>query len=97
MPNPRFTFSLALLLSAAIPACATAGPSDARITADIGAAYDQNAALRAPNDLHVQTLDQVVYLTGLVATEPERRDAESIALQMPGVERVVDSIAVINQ
>jgi len=48
--------------------------------------------LEPPNLLHVQTLDHVVYLTGQVDTELERSMAESLALNVAGVKRVVNSI-----
>jgi osmotically-inducible protein OsmY len=44
----------------------------------------------------VQTLDHVVYLYGIVASGLEIGTAESIALQVPGVARVVNSIVISN-
>jgi osmotically-inducible protein OsmY len=40
----------------------------------------------------VQTLDHVVYLTGQVDTELERSMAESVAREVAGVQRVMNSI-----
>jgi len=40
----------------------------------------------------VQTIDHVVYLYGLVATDLQRQTAESIARQVPNVTKVVNSI-----
>jgi osmotically-inducible protein OsmY len=89
---------LALLL-AALPACAayqkcgTGGcPGDAEITAAVQAAYMQHAELQAPNVINVQTIDRVVYLYGLVATDLQRQTAESVAKQVPNVAKVVNSI-----
>jgi osmotically-inducible protein OsmY len=42
----------------------------------------------------VQTLDHVVYLTGLVDTDLERQIAESVALEADGVSKVVNSIGL---
>ncbi len=48
--------------------------------------------LEPPNLIYVQTLDRVVYLTGQVNTETELELAQSLALHVPGVTRVVNSI-----
>ena len=69
-------------------------PGDASITANVKARFNQHPELGAPALIHVQTLDHVVYLNGLVAAGLERQEAESVALGAPGVTRVVDSIAV---
>jgi osmotically-inducible protein OsmY len=53
--------------------------------------------LEAPNLIRVQTLDHVVYLSGLVDTPLERQMAEAVALRATGVVRVVNSIAVNNK
>jgi osmotically-inducible protein OsmY len=42
----------------------------------------------------VQTLNHVVYLTGLVDTDLERQMAESVALEAKGVAKVVNSIGL---
>jgi osmotically-inducible protein OsmY len=42
----------------------------------------------------VQTREGVVYLTGQVATDLQRQSAETVAGQVPGVARVVNSIAL---
>jgi len=43
--------------------------------------------------IEVQTLDHVVYLYGLVDTPFDSEIAKSVALEAPGVARVVSSIA----
>jgi osmotically-inducible protein OsmY len=91
--------ALAVLLTGALPGCAAyrkcgfAGcTGDANITANVIAQFRQHPALEPPNLLHVQTLDRVVYLTGQVDTELERSMAESLARNVAGVKRVVNSI-----
>jgi osmotically-inducible protein OsmY len=64
------------------------------VTANVQALFDQHSELGSPNSLHVQTLDHVVYLNGMVNSGLERQVAESVALEAPGVTRVVNSIAV---
>jgi BON domain len=92
------TLVLVLLLGmlsgcAAYRKCGTAGcPGDAEITAAVEAAYAQHAELQAPNTISVQTINHVVYLYGLVATDLQRQTAESIARQVPNVTKVVNSI-----
>jgi osmotically-inducible protein OsmY len=42
----------------------------------------------------VQTLDHVVYLSGVVDTDLERQMAESVAREAPGVAKVINSIGL---
>ena len=91
----------ALTVAAALPGCAlfprSADPSvDRAITADVETRFGQNAALEAPNQLKVQTINRIVYLNGLVSTGLQRRDAELAASQVQDVDKVVDSIAVVH-
>jgi osmotically-inducible protein OsmY len=103
-PKQLYAWILAAILATGLPGCAayrTCGFSgcagDAKITADVRAQFDQHPALEAPNSIAVQTIDQVVYLHGLVDTDLERSMADAVALDTPGVVRVVNSIAIINR
>jgi osmotically-inducible protein OsmY len=94
----------AVILAGSLSACAVyrkcgfAGcPGDADITANVRAVFNQYPVLEPPNLVYVQTLDRVVYLTGQVNTDPERVLAKSVALQVPGVRRVVNSINLAYQ
>ena len=94
-------FVAALTVAAALPGCAVFPQSsnaavDQTITADVETRFGQNAELEAPNQLNVQTINRVVYLNGFVSTGLQRRDAELVASQVQGVDKVVDSIAVIH-
>ena len=104
----HFKFPIALTLALSIPAvlqgCATYGkcgiqgcPGDAEITARVEGLFKEHPDLEPPNMLSVQTLDQVVYLYGLVGTDLQREAADDVALQAAGVAKVVDSIGVINK
>jgi osmotically-inducible protein OsmY len=73
----------------------TGCPADAAITADVTAQFARYPPLTV-NSVRIQTLDRVVYLTGLVDTDVERLLAVSIASDVSGVTRVVDSISVNN-
>jgi osmotically-inducible protein OsmY len=97
----RRTLAFALILTGALSGCATyrkcgidGCPGDAKLTADVQAQLNQHPELGGPNSISVATLNHVVYLDGLVSDGIESRTAESAARQVPGVSRVVNSIAV---
>ena len=92
-----FLFSL----SGALGGCSTYGKcagsacdGDAAITKNVRTRLDKHSELGAPHSIEVQTIDRVVYLNGLVNDGLERGIAESVALQTPGVLKIVNSIAV---
>jgi osmotically-inducible protein OsmY len=93
------TLAVALLMAGALAACATSAPSrggidDAKVTANVQAQLQQHPDLGPPNSIDVQTIGHVVYLNGLVSDGLLRSTAESVAMNAPGVVRVVNSIAV---
>jgi hypothetical protein len=100
--RPLRALAFALSLTVALSACALYNtsekcgvhgcPDDAKITADVRSQFKQRPDLE-PNAISVQTLDHVVYLHGLVSSGLEADTADSIAGQVPGVTRVVSSIA----
>jgi len=101
--NNLRALTIALILASLLPACSVykkcgleGCPGDAEITAQVQTLLKQHSELQTPTAIGVQTLDHVVYLTGLVDTGLERGIAESVARQAPGVVRVVNSIAVRN-
>jgi osmotically-inducible protein OsmY len=76
--------------------CGFAGcAGDAQTTANVEAQFRQHADLSAPNLLNVQTLDHVVYLSGLVSSGLQRDDAEEAAREASDGARIVDTISVI--
>jgi BON domain len=91
----------ALILASALPvrpsyaACGSEGcPDDVAITTDVQKSFAQYPVLKAPSLLHVQTLNSVVYLSGTVSSGLHSEIAESVARQVKGVTRVVNSISV---
>lgn len=68
-------------------------PGDANITAEVRAQLHQSSFLE-PYAIRVQTLDRVVFLEGVVTSGLEIDTADSIARNVPGVARVVNSIVV---
>jgi hyperosmotically inducible periplasmic protein len=75
--------------------CGVSGcPGDAEITAQVQALFAKHPELEPPNLLQVQTLNHVVYLTGVVDTDYEQQMAEIVARQAPGVTNVINSIGL---
>lgn len=102
-PKRLHAAAAALVLLGALSGCAGFSkcgfkgcPEDAKMTADVRALIGQHTALQAPNFVHVQTIDHVVYLSGTVDTDVERDLAEQVAYQAPGVTEVVNSITLSN-
>src|ERR1700720_3324208 len=97
-PQTAHLMTLGLVIAGVLSGCATfekcgfnGCPGDAKITADVKTLFDQHPELGTSID--VQTLDHVVYLYGLVDTPFESEIAKSVAVQAPGVTRVVSTIA----
>jgi osmotically-inducible protein OsmY len=96
-----YALPVILILAGALPGCATEGKcesggcsGDAKITMNVQALFQQHPELGAPNLISVQTLDHVVYLSGEASAGEFSAVAESAAHEVPGVVRVVNSIAV---
>jgi len=99
--KPMYALALASMLAGGLGGCAGFRPSgtqsvtsDAEITADAEARLDQIAALGPPGSIRVQTIDNVVYLSGVVDGGLAKRNAEAAVRQVPGVQQVVDDIGV---
>jgi osmotically-inducible protein OsmY len=77
-------------------ACGYAGcPDDATITAQVDTLLSKQRNLRVADDqVYVQTLDGIVYLTGHVTTDMQRDNAELLAREASGARRVVDTLTV---
>jgi hypothetical protein len=71
-------------------------PGDAIITANVVLQLDR-CSFMEPNAVNVQTIDHVVYLNGVVRSALEISTAESIADQVPGVARVVNSMVAFTR
>jgi osmotically-inducible protein OsmY len=95
--------TLALILGADLSGCASFEKcdaancaKDAQISTEVRSALNSHTEFGAPGSLRVQTINGVVYLNGMVDTDLDRRNAESIALQVTDVKDVVNSIDVRN-
>jgi osmotically-inducible protein OsmY len=91
----------ALILSGTFTAWAAAhnpsnigSPDDGQINAEVREAITQHRDLGAPNQIYVQTRDHVVFLSGWVDNSLSADNAIEIAGKVPGVTRVVSTIAV---
>jgi osmotically-inducible protein OsmY len=100
-PKQLCGLAIAVSLTGVLPGCAVYGkcgiagcPGDAKITADVQALFHEYSAMQPPNLVYVQTLDHVVYLSGRVNTDLERITAETVALSVADVTRVVNSISL---
>ena len=65
---------------------------DARITADVRGVIAQHRDLGPPNEIHIDTRDHVVYLSGWSTTGGAEDNAVDIARRVAGVTRVVNTI-----
>ena len=102
--KPIYTLAFASILAGVMAGCADTRPSgtesaipDAKITADAQARLDLMAALGPPGSVSVQTLDNVVYLNGIVDGGLAKRKAEAAVREVPGVQQVVDDIDVAHK
>ena len=100
-PKPLYALASFLILTAALPGCATvreggsnARADDAKISANVQTQLDRRPELGPPHSIDVQTINHVVYLNGFVSAGLESDTAESVADEAPGVTRVVNNIAV---
>jgi osmotically-inducible protein OsmY len=94
---------LALSLSGTLSGCAAYDtyekcgfhgcPGDAKITAEVRSRFREDSSLEL-SAISVQTLDHVVYLSGVVSSGLEISDAGSIASEVPGVTQVVNTMAL---
>jgi hypothetical protein len=99
--EPKRVFALigAFVLAGALSACAvfpkSSNPTaDNAITTDVKSRFAQDAEFIHPAELHIQTVNGVVYLNGKVNTGLQRRRAEDIARDDGRVVKVVNDIYV---
>jgi osmotically-inducible protein OsmY len=92
--------TLVVILAAALSGCAAFGKcspencaTDVKITADVADMLGQHAEFGPPGTIQVQTINGVVYLNGLVNSDMERQNAETLVLRLPNVKDVVNSLS----
>jgi len=93
----RFCAITVILAAFGAAGCVTAPHAvagDAEITNVVEASLQKHPDLGPPSQLYVTTRDHVVYLSGTADTGLQRETAGSLAMQTPGVKRVVNNISV---
>jgi osmotically-inducible protein OsmY len=66
--------------------------SDKEINAQVTQLFNDHPELGPPADLHIQTVNGVVYLSGPVDTDFEVRHAEALARQVANVKDVENNL-----
>ena len=101
MSRRIYALTLALALTSTLPGCTAyqkcgfgGCAGDAMLASAVRSAFETHPELEPPNLLTVQSVDQVVYLYGLVDTDFQRQMAEAVAHQTPGVTKVINSIGL---
>ena len=91
--------SLSLLIATGLDGCAVFAKcspencaADKEINAQVMELFREHRELGAPAELHIQTIDGVVYLSGAVDTEFEVRHAEALARQVANVKDVENNL-----
>jgi osmotically-inducible protein OsmY len=98
--KPIYTLAFASIVAGVLAGCAdfrqfgSEGASDSQITANVEAKLDQMPDLGPPGTIRVRTRDHEVYLNGAVDGGFQKRNAEAIVRQVPGVEQVANNIDV---
>jgi osmotically-inducible protein OsmY len=88
-----------MAIVAGVSACASAPnktADDKEITRFIQDVFVQHGELGLPDQINVTTSNHVVYLTGTTSTGLQRDVAASLAMQTPGVNRIVNTVTVIH-
>jgi osmotically-inducible protein OsmY len=91
--------SLLFILGAGLNGCAVFPKctpencaSDKQINAEVRKLFGQHAELGAPAELHIQTINGVVYMNGAVNSEFEVRQAEALAREVANVKEVNNNL-----
>ena len=86
----RFALAAGVLAASAFGTAAFAqNEEEAKTSRTVLAQLKQSPALVA-DQLHVETVGRTVYLSGVVDSESERANAETIARSLPQVDEVVN-------
>jgi len=88
-----FIFAIALNGCAIFPKCSPENcASDKEINAQVSQLFSEHPELGAPANLHIQTINGVVYLSGPVDTDFEVHHAEALARQVANVKDIENNL-----
>jgi osmotically-inducible protein OsmY len=88
-----FILAMALNGCAVFPKCTPQNcATDKQIEADVSELFNAHPELGAPADMHIQTINGVVYLSGPVDSDFEARHAEALARQVANVKDVENNL-----
>ena|ERR1700761_2348765 len=93
----------ALLLAANLTGCESFGKcepqncaNDAKTKQEVNQLFYTHTEYGPPGTIRVQVINGIVYLTGTVQTDLQRREAAKLAMRAENVQDVVNSINVDN-
>jgi osmotically-inducible protein OsmY len=96
-----FSMLSSIVVAAALSGCATYQgcgtgdcKADQKMNSEVERQLESRPDLMGSTPLTAQSRDGIVYLNGIVATDLQRETAESIAVRIAGVTKVVNDIAV---
>jgi len=99
--NGLGALAISVALLGAVGGCAVYGecgrqecPEETALRVAVEQRFSGYPQLRPPNQLYVQVRGHVVSLSGQVNSEVERRLAESVAREVPGITKVSNLIAL---
>jgi len=99
MKNNKLTIMILLILTTLFAGCsgnARQFVNDSGITAEVKTKLANNPDTKA-KDIHVDTIDGVVRLSGIISSEKERITANNIASKVKGVRRVDNALLLQRQ
>jgi osmotically-inducible protein OsmY len=88
-----FVLASSLNACAVFPKCTPENcATDKQVNADVSQLLAQHPEFGAPADLHIQTINGVVYLSGAVNSDFEVRRAEELVRQVANVKDVENNL-----
>jgi osmotically-inducible protein OsmY len=88
-----FVLALSLNACSVFPKCTPENcATDKQVNADVSQLLAQHPEFGAPADLHIQTINGVVYLSGAVNSDFEVRRAEELVRQVANVKDVENNL-----
>lgn len=99
MKNNKLTITILIIFATLLVGCSGSTRqfvNDSGITAEVKTKLADNPNTKA-RDIHVDTIDGVVRLSGVISNEKERITANEIAKKVKGVRRVDNALLLQKQ